>query len=629
MIEIKSILLDENNPNSLYLEMKKHELNTNYNKKDSSLFLKKFRLINSCLINNIKKFKPNKNKIKAIREKESACISNDYKENQLKVILPIQETDISDTRVLNFFSLLKSPLKSKNIKKASYEKVPYINTLLTLETFDLRRLENSHKNTHLFFKQIQALQHEYKTNVITLPKKNQLNTIENIKLSQIFNKYEKFLIEKIYKIQEKQILFFKKLAATFFPNYYEKILLLRKGFFKSIKIHSSKRSPFIKKWLQRRKNTNYSTYDSTFFRSQHTTNAYKIKKKEKNNEDYKNLDTFNKLYFFHNDKESLIQTYQNNIVNFFNNPLILQDKIETQSQLGCSFYDFTYNDSEDKYIAENNNFQEYTQEHPDSEIIDLYYGDNTPRINTSQIIMIQEKFKGYDNQLKKLKQGDFSARSRGIYGIKNHNLLKLKDLNLKESSLNYNYYTGTPLKEVLQNPLWLLSHRWSLDIYSNKNFENFKPICPIFLDYEMANDFLNSKIEWLEQIANSYKRYIKKDGVFNRAILSKKGEKQGLNLKQVKKLRENLFSRFKKTKLNSITLNVFLNYYKILIKNHNNIEFLLFPSKETHKLEKFNKLNVFSSLKKFKQKDIDLFFKENKTNLKTPLIYDFFSLFYC
>ncbi len=611
MIEIKSILLDENKPNLLYLETKKYELNNSYNKKkDSSLFLNKFYSINSCLINKIKKIKPNKNKVKAeYKNKESIYTYNKYKnniDNPLKVILPIQETDISDTRVLNFFSLLNLPLKSKNMKNISSEKISSINTLLTLETLDLRRLQNSYKNSHLFFKQVQALQNEYKTNLKSLPKKNHLNTLEKIKFSQIFNKYENFLIEKIYKIQEKNILFFKKLAATFFTNYYEKVLLLREGFLKSIKIHSSKHSTFLQKRLQRRKKINYSTYDSTFFRSQHTTNTYKVKRKQINNEDYKNLDTFNKSYFFHNDKESLLQTYRNNILSFFNNPLILQDKID--NQLGCSFYDFTYNDSEDKYIAETDSFQEYTQEHPDIEITDLYYGDNTPRVNSSQIIMIQEKFKGYDNQLEKLKQSDFLARNRGIYGIKDHNFLKLKDLNLKEGRLNLNYYTNTSLKDVTQNPLWLLSHRWSLDIYSNKNFENFKPICPVFLNYEMANDFINSKIEWLEQMANSYKRYIKKDGILNRAILSKKGEKQGPNLKQVKKIRENLFSRFEKTKLNSITLYEFLNYYKILKKNSNNIEFLLFPSEKTHKLEKFNKLNVFSSLKKFKQKNLDIFY---------------------
>ncbi|MCP4330568.1 MAG: hypothetical protein GY791_19305 [Alphaproteobacteria bacterium] len=630
MIEIKSILLDENNPNTLSLEMKKYELKNNYNKKnDSSLFLNKFRSINSCLINNIKKFKPNKNKIEAVYDKRSICTSKDSKDNtysKFKIILPIQETDMSDTRVLNFFSLLKLQLKSNDMKKKFSEKVPSINTLLTLETLDLRRLQNDNQNSHLFFKQIQALQHEYKTNLRTSPKKNQLNIIEKIKLFQIFNKYENFLIEKIYKIQEKQILLFKKLAATFFPNYYEKILLIREGFFKTMKIHSSKYSPFLQKWLQRAKKTKYSTYDSTFFRSQHTINTYKTKKKQNYNEEYKNLDTFNKVYFFHDDKESLLQTYRNNIVSFFNKPLILQDKIETQS--GCSFYDFTYNDSEDKYIAETNSFQEYTQEHPDSETIDLYYGDNTPRINSSQITMIQDKFWGYDNQLKKLKQGGFLARNTGIYGIKDYNLLKLKDLHLKESSLNFNYYTDTLLQEIIQNPLWLLSHRWSLDIYSNKDFENFKPICPVFLDYEMANDFINSKTEWLEQIANSYKRYIKKDGIFNRAILSKKGKKQGPNLKQVKKIRENLFSRFEKTKLNSITLSEFLNYYKILIKNSNNIEFLLFPSKKTHKLEKFNKLNIFSSLKKIKQKDLNLLDKKNKMSLKPSLIHDFFSLFY-
>ncbi len=631
MIETKSILLDENNPNTLNLEMKKHELNNNYNNnKNSSLFLNNFCSINSCLINNIKKFKPNKNKIEAVYDKRSICTSNYSKENiysQFKVILPIQETDIRDTRVLNFFSLLKLQLKSKEMKNVFSEKVTYTNTLLTLETLDLRRLQNKNKNSHLFFKQIQALQHEYKTNLRNSPKKNQLNTIEKIKLFQIFNKYENFLIEKIYKIQEKQILLFKKLAVTFFPNYYEKILLIREDFFKTMKIHSSKHSPFLQKWLQRSKKTKYSTYDSTFFRSQHTTNTYKIKKKQNKNEEYKNLDAFNKLYFFHNYKESLLQIYRNNIISFFNKPLILQDKIETQS--GNSFYDFTYNDSEDKYIAETNSFQEYTQEHPDSETIDLYYGDNTPRTNSSQIIMIQDKFvRGYDNQLKKLKQGDFLARSTGIYGIKNHNLLKLKDLNLRESSLNFNYYIDTLLKEIIQNPLWLLSHRWSLDIYSNKDFENFKPICPVFLDYEMANDFINSKTKWLEQVANSYKRYIKKDGIFNRAILRKKGKKQGPNLKQIKKIRENLFSRFEKTKLNSITLNEFLNYYKTLIKNSNRVEFLLFPSKKTHKFEKFNKLNVFSSLKKIKQKDLNILDKKNKICFKPPLIYDFFSLFY-
>ncbi len=628
MIETKLILLNENNLNTLNSEIKKYELKKTYNdNKNSNLFFNKFRSINSCLINNVKRFKLNK--IEAIKNKWVTSTSKNFKDNtysQFKVFLPIQETDINDTRFLDFFSLLKSQLEKKDMKKKISETGPYTNTLLTLETLDLRRLQNNKNNSHLFFKQIQALQHEYKTNLKNLQKKKQLTIKEKSNILQIFNKNENFLIEKIYKIQEKQILLFKKLAATFFPNYYEKILLIREGFFKAIKTHSSKHSPFIQKWLQRSKKTKYSTYDSTFSRSQYTTNTYKTKNKQANNKEYKKLDPFNKSYFFNKDKKSLLQTYRNNIVSFFNKPLILQEKLKNQT--GYSFYDVSYNDSEDKYIAETDSFQEYTQEHPDSETVDLYYGDNSPRINSSQIIMIQKEFKGYDNRLKKLKQEDFLTRSVGIYGIKNHNRLKFKDLNLKENSLNLNYYTDTLLKEKIQKPLWLLSHRWSLDLYSNKNFKNFKSICPVFLDNEMANDFISSKIEWLEQVGNSYKRYIKKDGIFNRDILSKKGNKQGPNLKQVKKIRKNLFSRFKKTKLNSITVKEFLNYYKTLTKNKNKIEFLLFPSEKTHKFEKFNKLNVFSSLKRIKLKELDFFEKKNKTNLKPVLIHDFFSIFY-